>query len=409
MPARVVITGLGLLTPLGTGAGEFWRGLREARSGLSFIDRFDTRPYRVKVGGQLRGFEAGRWVRAQDPAGMDPSAAYAIAAARLALADAGLKPPHLDCFCGLALGGAESGERAWLARRADPAADLSGLLAGNSPGGLLEHLQREFAFTGRCAVVSNGCTTGADAVGLAFRSLKWGLARHPACLAGGAEAPLTPLAAGAFDRIRALSAHAAEPAALASRPFDRDRDGFVPAEGAAFVVLEELGSALARGARIYAELAGYGSSADACHMTQPDPQGTYNGRALRLALREAGLEPEDVDYVNAHGSSTPLNDRVETASLKAVFGAHARRLLVSSTKSQLGHMLGAAGSAELAATALGLFHGLAPPTINYSQPDPDCDLDYVPNAARACDMRAALSNSLGFGGLNAALALKRHA
>lgn len=409
---RVALTGIGLVTPLGLGRAANWSALIEGRSGISFIDRFDTTGHDVRIAGQVRDFDASRWMSRKDAKKMDPFIHYAVAAARLAGEDAGL-PAELPealgdataVLIGSGLGGLQTLEEAFDVLREKGISRLSPFtiprLIGNLAAG---HVSMAFGARGPSFGPVSACATGAHAIGEAARLVARGEVEM--AFAGGTEATITPLGVGGFAAMKALSTRNETPA-TASRPFDAERDGFVCAEGAGVVVLESFDSARARGAPIWAEVLGYGQSSDAHHITAPDPDGRGARTAMQAALRDAGIAPDRIDYVNAHGTSTPFNDAVETLALRAVFGDRTRAPWVSSTKSMTGHMLGAAGAVEAAYCALALAHGVVPPTINLENPDPACDLDYVPGTARARNLQYVLSNSFGFGGTNVSLVFGR--
>ena len=410
MKPRVVITGMGLVTPLGNDLRTTWEGIKSGRSGVCAITKFDPAAFPCRIAGELKGFDPLMYMTAKETHRTDPFVQYALAAALMAVEDSGLViVPHsafrIGVLVGSGRGGVTTTEKnlaAFLARGPKAVSPFyTPMSLVNMAAG---YLSMKFGATGPCLDVSTACATGTHAVGEAMKIIQRGDA--DVMIAGGAEAALTPLMLAGFCQAKALSLRNSAPE-KASRPFDRERDGFVLAEGAGVLVLEELGHAEKRGAQIRAELAGYGLSSDAYHYTRPDPLGEGAARAMALALSDAGMRPEEIDYINAHGTSTRTNDRTETLAIKKAFGSHARRLSISSSKSMLGHMLGAAGAVEAAITALALQEGVLPPTINYDIPDPECDLDYVPNTARTHAIRTALSNSLGFGGANAALVLKR--
>jgi len=408
---RVVITGLGMVSPLGLGTQENWRALTQGRSGIGPITRFDTTDYACKIAGELKGFNPEDWVARKDVKKMDLFILYALAASEIALRDGGFQvsPAEADrvgVFIGSGIGGLPSIERQHAAllkegpRRISPFF-IVGLIVNMASG----QVSIRFGAKGPNQASCTACATGSHAIGDAFEIIK----RNDAdvMIAGGAEGVITPLCVGGFAAMRALSTRNDDPPG-ASRPFDKDRDGFVIGEGAGIVLLEELGHALKRGARIYAEVAGYGLSGDAYHVSAPSEDGDGPIRVMRSALRDAGVDPSVIDYVNAHGTSTPQGDVVETRALRALFGERARRVAISSTKSMTGHLLGGAGGLETAITALAVHDDLVPPTINYTTPDPECDLDYVPNEARRMRVNYALNNSFGFGGTNAALVLKKY-
>ena len=406
---RVVITGIGLITPLGVGTEPTWSALLEGRSGVGPITRFDASDFSVQIAGEVSDFDPLVWVPKKEARHMDRFIHFAIAAAQLAFDDAGLSTPlpnpeRCGALIGVGLGGLESLELAakTLAergpRRLSPFM-IPQLIANLAPG----QVSMRLGLQGPNLSSVSACATGAHSLGDAARLIAWGEA--DVMVAGGAEATITPLGVGGFAAMKALSTRNNAPEA-ASRPFDIGRDGFVASEGAGVLVLESLEHAQARGATIYAELAGYGQSSDAHHITLPAPDGRGARAAMRLALEDAGLNPSDVGYLNAHGTSTPAGDIAESKAIRAVFGEASDQLWVSSTKSMLGHMLGAAGSVEAAVCALALKHGEVPPTINLDAPDPECDLDYVPHTARSRALKATLTNSFGFGGTNVSLALK---
>jgi 3-oxoacyl-[acyl-carrier-protein] synthase II len=408
---RVVVTGLGLVTPLGNDVATNWENLQAGRSGIDCISRFDASGLPVRIAGEVRHFEPAAYIEKRDIKKMDPFVHYAIAAAQMAIDDAHFSvaatdPERVGVLVGVGMGGIatiEEYHREFLQsglRRVTPFF-IPRLIANMAPG----QIAIRFGAQGVNYAVTSACASGGHAIGEAYRLIRFGL--QDAMLAGGTEAPVTPMGVGGFAVMRALSERNDEPQ-RASRPFDRERDGFVIAEGAGILMLESRDDAARRGARIYAEIAGYGANADAHHITAPAPGGEGAARCMRLALADADADPQEVDYINAHGTSTPYNDANETQAIKRVFGEHAARLAVSSTKSMTGHTLGAAGAIEAAYTILSIHHGVMPPTINYEHPDPECDLDYVPNVARALSLRVALSNSFGFGGANACLAFRKH-
>ena len=407
-PRRVVITGLGLVTPLGSGVESFWAGLRACRSVVSRLSRFDPAEFRSQVAGEVTDFVPEDWIEPRRARRLDRCSQFSLAAARMALADAGLDLPGEDrdrvgAMMGTALGGvskAEEQHTVYLSeglRAVDP-----GLALTVFAGAASCNLAIELGLSGPNITNGMSCASGAIAIGEAFRAVRGGEA--DVMLAGGAEAPLAPLCFGAFALIRAMSTRNDDPA-TASRPFDEGRDGFVMAEGAAVLVIEERSRARARGATIYAELRGYGITNDAHHMTAPRPDGAQATRAMRLALAEANLEPGAIGYLNAHGSSTPLNDPTESQAIRQVFGAHADHLAVSGTKGYFGHALGASGAIEAATCALAMQRGWLPPTVNLSTPGAGCDLPYLTGSGRDAAPDSVMSNSFGFGGINAVLVL----
>jgi 3-oxoacyl-[acyl-carrier-protein] synthase II len=405
----IVISGIGCVTPIGTGAGELWDGLRARRSAVRVITRFDPTPFRSRIAAEIPDFRPADHLDARQSRRLDRFSGLGVAAARLALADAELDPAREDrdrigVMMGSALGGVAQAERQAGVYQQGGLRAVDANLALTVFGGAVScNIAITFGVTGPNSTNAMSCASGTVAVGDAMRAIARGEA--DVMLAGGAEAPLSPLCYGAFAVIRAMSTRNDDPG-TASRPFDADRDGFVMGEGAAVLVLEAREHAVARGARIYGEVAGYGLTNDAHHMTAPKPGGREAARAMRLALSDAGVAPGEVGYVNAHGSSTPLNDSTETAALKAVFGDHAYRLAVSGTKGYYGHPLGASGAIEAAITALALERGWLPPTLNLGSPDPACDLDYLPQGS-AARPEVALTNSFGFGGVNASLVIRR--
>ena len=411
-PRRVAVTGASLLTPVGNDLASSWKALTEGRGGVGPITRFDAAGLKTTIAAELKDFDPGEYLDKKAVKRFDPFICYAVAAAKMALADSGLVldgklAEATGCVLGCGLGGLttiEANHEILLNRGPDRVSPFFvPMMIGNMGAG---QVAIELGIKGPNLLVSTACAAGTHAIGWAFQYIR----DHgcPAMLAGGAEAVITPLAVSGFNALKALSTRNSEPE-RASRPFDRDRDGFVIGEGSGFLLLEEWDRAVARGARIYAEVAGFGASADAFHMTAPPDDGQGAVLAMRAALEDAAaldLGLADIGYINAHGTSTGLNDVIETRAIKTVFGPLAQGLAVSSTKSMTGHLLGAAGGVEAVICALALKHGLIPPTINLDQPDPECDLDYVPNLARPARLKATLSNSFGFGGTNGCLILK---
>ena len=410
MSRRVVVTGVGLVSPLGIGTGANWEALCAGQSGIGPITRFDASQFSARIAGEVKHFDPLQFVDKKDVKKMDVFIQLAIAATEFAMKDATLKvsPEHATrtgVFIASGIGGFSTIEREHKAlleggpRRISPffiPAAIINLAAGQ--------VSIRFGAKGPNSATCTACSASAHAIGDAFEIIK----RDDAdvMIAGGSEAAITPMGVGGFAAMRALSTRNDEPQ-RASRPFERDRDGFVMGEGSGVVILEELEFARRRGASIYAELVGYGMSADAFHITAPSEDGDGGVRVMQAALKRAGVEPNQVDYINAHGTSTPYNDRLETLAIKRLFGEHARTVAISSTKSMTGHLLGAAGGLEAGITVLAIRHQLIPPTINYEIPDPECDLDYVPNVKRAAKIDYALSNSFGFGGTNGALLFKK--
>lgn len=411
MQRRVVVTGIGLVTPVGIGTEETWKNILAGASGVGPISRFDTSDYPVKIAAEVKGFEVERYVDRKTAKNLDLFVQYAVAGARMAVEDAGLDLASLDAerigsIMGCGLGGLPTIERYHQVllergvRRITPF--FIPLVIPNMGAGQISII---FGTKGPNLSVTTACAAGTHAVGIAMREIQRGTC--DVVFTGGSESTICPLAIGGFAAMKALSRRNDKPE-KASRPFDRDRDGFIIAEGAGILILEELEHARARGARIYAELTGFGLTGDAYHMAAPPEDGEGAARCMAMALADAGIAPEEVDYINAHGTSTGLNDICETRAIKQVFGEHARRLAVSSTKSMTGHMLGGAGGIEAAFTALAVHDQVAPPTINLEHPDPECDLDYVPNEKRSMRIRNAISNSFGFGGTNAVIVMKRY-
>jgi 3-oxoacyl-[acyl-carrier-protein] synthase II len=408
---RVVVTGLGTLSPVGNTADEFWTALVQGRSGVGMITRFDTTGYPTRIAGEVRNFDPLNFVDKKEARRLDPYLQYAIASAVLAVQDAALDTGKVDgtrfgVLIGSGIGGISTlleSHRNLIEKGPDRVSPFFiPMLIANMASGLVS---MRFGAKGPNSAVVTACATGNHAIGDSFKIIQ--RADADIMIAGGSEAIIIPLTIAGFCSMKAMSTRNDEPT-KAMRPFDANRDGFVAGEGAGILVLESLEHALARDARIYAEIVGYGMTGDAHHMTAPDPEGDGAARAMAAAVRDAGLDVSDVGYINAHGTSTLYNDKFETIAIKRVFGDHARRLAVSSTKSMTGHLLGAAGGIEAIATVLALHHGVLPPTINYETPDPDCDLDYIPNQARKQDVEVALSNAFGFGGTNATLAFRAY-
>ena len=408
---RVVVTGVGAVTPVGNTAEEFWAALIQGKSGIGPVTRFDASPLPTRIAGELKGFDPLRYIDKKDDRKLDPFLKYAIACAAMAVEDAGLNVERVDrtrfgVLVGSGIGGITTlleTHKVLLEKGPDRVSPFFiPMLIINMASGLIS---MRFGARGPNSSVVTACATGNHAIGDAMKIIQ----RNDAdvMIAGGSEAIILPLTFAGFCQMKAMSTRNDDPE-RASRPFDAARDGFVCGEGGGLLVLESLDHALARDARIYAEVVGYGMTGDAHHMTAPDPEADGAARAMSLALRDAGVEPSSVGYINAHGTSTLYNDKSETMAIKRVFGDHARKLAVSSTKSMTGHLLGAAGGIEAIATAFAIHHGILPPTINYETPDPDCDLDYVPNQARKQDVEIALSNAFGFGGTNATLVLRKY-
>jgi len=405
------VTGVGLVTPLGTGVQKNWDAVTAGRSGIKPIDRFsNVEAYASRIAGQVPDFRAENFIEAKEIKKMDLFIQFAIGAAVQAMDDSGLKidpdfAESVGVIIGVGLCGIETIENTKEAilnggpRKISPFF-IPKVISNLAPG----HIAIRYGAKGINLTPTSACASGTHAIGEAFHLIRRGL--QDAVITGGAEAAITPLGVGGFAAMKALSTRNEEPE-RASRPFDKDRDGFVIGEGAGVLILEEREHAIKRGAKIYAEVIGYGANGDAHHMTAPAPEGEGAARCMRLALKDAGMAPSEIDYINAHGTSTEYNDANETMAIKLVFGDHAAKLAVSSTKSMTGHLLGAAGAVEGVYSALALQHGLIPPTINYETRDPICDLDYVPNQARKADIKVVLSNSFGFGGTNACVIFRR--
>jgi len=407
---RVVVTGVGMVSPLGTSVEKSWSGAVEGRSGIRPITRFDITNFPVRIAGEVPDFDPLPYIEKKELKKMDNFIQYAVAAGSMAFEDSGYQITEenaemVGVYIGAGMGGLPAIEH-WLGVLKEKGPDrvtpfFIPMVIINLASGQVS-IKIGAKGPNSCAVTA--CATGTHSIGDAFRLIQFGVA--DVMVAGGTESTITPLCVAGFNSMKALSTRNDDPTA-ASRPFDKDRDGFVVGEGSGVVILEELESAKKRGAKIYAEVVGYGLNSDANHMTTPAPNGEGAARCMKMALKSGGINPEEVDYINAHGTSTFYNDLYETMAIKTVFGDHARKLAISSTKGMTGHLLGAAGGVEAVFTALSLYNGVLPPTINYTTPDPDCDLDYVPNAARDARPKVALSNSFGFGGTNGVLVFKR--
>jgi 3-oxoacyl-[acyl-carrier-protein] synthase II len=408
---RVVVTGMGLVTPLGIGLEKNWQSLVAGQSGIRKIDRFpNVDAFASRIAGQVPDFHAEDFIEPKEIKKMDLFIQYSVAAASMAMEHSGFKidpqeAENVGVIIGVGLCGIdtiEATERAYLdggPRKISPFF-IPKVISNLAPGQIaIRHGAKGVNWT-----PTSACASGNNAIGEAFHLIRRGL--QDVVIAGGAESAITPLGVGGFSAMKALSTRNDEPE-RASRPFDKERDGFIIAEGSGVLILEEREKAIKRGAKIHGEVIGYGANGDAHHITAPAPEGEGAARCMRLALKDAGVAPSDIDYINAHGTSTEYNDANETQAIKKVFGEHAFKLPVSSTKSMTGHLLGAAGAVEGVFSVLALGHGIIPPTINYENPDPDCDLDYVPNQARRADIRVALSNSFGFGGTNACVIFRR--
>ncbi|HET6461960.1 MAG TPA: beta-ketoacyl-ACP synthase II [Syntrophales bacterium] len=410
MKRRVVITGIGAVTPLGNSARDTWKAICEGQSGIGRITKFDVTGFRTQIAGELKNFDALNYVGKKELRKLDNFIVYALAAAGMAVSDANLlinetNAERVGVIIGSAIGGLDNLEKTRDAlvaggpRKVSPfaiPATLANLAAG--------HVSIRSGAKGPISCPTTACSSGTNAVGDAMRIICGGYA--DVMIAGGTDAAITPLGVAGFNAMRAISVRNDEPE-RASRPFDKERDGFVMAEGSGILILEELASALKRGARIYAEVVGYASTSDAYHMALPPPGHEGAARCMSAALKDARMKPADIDYINAHGTSTPPNDLYETQAIKKIFGEHASNLLVSSTKSMTGHLLGAAGALEAIISALSIYEGIIPPTINLDNPDPECDLNYVPHKARKKNINTAMSNTFGFGGVNAVLILRK--
>ena len=406
MTRRVVITGMGTVNPLSQDVSGYWAALCAGRSGVGLIEQMDTSAFRVKIGGEVKGYNPEATIDAKTVRRLDRFSQFALTAALQAVKDSGVEFAREDPYrCGAIVGSGIGGLREFEEQtgryiHGGPGKISPFVIPKMMPNAAPGNLSIQFNLCGVNTAVSTACASAANAIGDAMRTIQFGTA--DVMISGGTEAVTTPMGLGGFVSARALSTRNDDPQG-ASRPFDKDRDGFVLSEGAGIVVLEELEHARKRGARIYAEMLGVGSTADAHHITAPHPSGAGAAMAMRIALKDAKLNPEDVQYVNAHGTSTELGDAAETKAIKQVFGEYARRLAVSSTKSMIGHLLGASGGVELIACVQSIRTGVVHPTINYRTPDPECDLDYVPNTAREMPVRRAISNSFGFGGHNCCL------
>jgi 3-oxoacyl-[acyl-carrier-protein] synthase II len=407
---RVVVTGIGLVSPAGIGTQESWNALLEGKSGTDFITRFDASEYSTRIAAEVKNFDPLDFMERKEARKMDPFIQYALAAAQIAVDDSGTKPSDLEgdrcgVYVGSGIGGIGSIEETHKVllekgpSRVSPFFLISSII--NEASG---RISIRFKARGPNSATATACTTSTHSIGDSSRIISRGEA--DIMLAGGAEAPVTPVGIAGFCAMRALSVRNDEPQ-KASRPFDAKRDGFIVGEGAGILVLEELGRALKRGARIYAEIVGYGMTGDAYHVSAPSMDGEGAFRVMQRALEDSGVNPEEVNYINAHGTSTPYNDKIETLAIKRLFREHAYKIGVNSTKSMTGHLLGAAGALEAGVAALCLKNQIMPPTINYEYPDPECDLDYVPNKARQAEINYALTNSFGFGGTNGSLLLKK--
>ncbi|NLY84226.1 MAG: beta-ketoacyl-ACP synthase II [Acholeplasmataceae bacterium] len=413
MKRRVVITGLGPVSPIGTGKEEFWKNLTAGKSGVGLITRFDTTDFDVKIAAEVKDFDYTLYVDKKEGKRMDRVTHFAVAAAKLAIEDAKLDLGSINQVrAGVCVGSGIGGIDTFVEQTTKyvekgPSKISPFFIPMEIPNMPAGQISIALGFKGPNTAIVTACATGTNCIGDAFRTIQYGDA--DLMIAGGSEAAISPVAVGGFSNMKALAGNNENPE-KASCPFDKKRDGFVMGEGAGVVLLEELEHAKSRGAHIYAEICGYGMTSDAYHITAPDPSGEMPAACMKAAIDDAEIKPEEVGYINAHGTSTHRNDLNETIAAKKVFGAHAYKLAISSNKSMIGHLLGAAGGVEAIATALTIEQGIIPPTINYEDPDIDeeLDLDYVPNVARKAEVKAALSNSFGFGGHNATILLKRY-
>ena len=412
MARRVVITGLGTVNPLGNNVKDYWRRVQNCENGIGRITSFDPAPYPSQVAGEVKDFDPSQYLEKKEIRRMDLFCLYAVVAAMEAMKDAGISdgvvdPPRIGCVLGNGIGGIKTIcdqvlRHAEIGMRGIHPLLIPKMISNIAPA----QIAIRFNAQGPSYTVVTACSSAADAIGSSLHLIQNGTA--DVMITGGTEAPLVPVAAAGFCAIQALSTKYNDAPERASRPFDKNRDGFVMAEGAGIIIIEELEHAKRRGAPIYAELAGFGISCDANHLTAPHPEGRGGIQAMQMALKTAGLEPKDIDYINAHGTSTPLNDPTETKAIKAVFGEEVKRIKTSSTKSMVGHLLGGAGGVEAIVCALALKEQYYPGTRNLEEPDPECDLDYLPGKGMKGEMRALLSNSLGFGGHNGILCMKRY-
>lgn len=410
-PRRVVVTGLGVVSSLGLGAETFWRALKQGKTNIDKITHFDPSPFPSHLAGEVRDFTASEWMDSKEARRMARFSQFAVASAKMALEDANFSIDRANGYrVGVVMGtgigsmGALTDEHEVMLQKG-PNRVSPFFIPSMLPNMAAAQISRIFGAKGYNSTTVTACAAGTQAIGEGFEAIRRGDA--DVMLVGGSDASICALGLAGFCACRALSTRNDDPK-HASRPFDAKRDGFVPGEGAAVMIIESLEHALARGGRIYAEIAGFGATSDAYHMVAPDPEGRGAARAMQVALESAGVKPEEVDYINAHGTSTPLNDATETKAIKQVFGEHAYKIPISSTKSMVGHLLGAAGAVESVATILSIWEGYIHPTINLEVPDPECDLDYVPNVGRDAEIRVALKNSFGFGGQNACLVFKKY-
>jgi 3-oxoacyl-[acyl-carrier-protein] synthase II len=411
MKRRVVITGTGSITPLGIGTQTFWNAIKEGKSGIDIVTRFDVSTnYPTMIAGEVKDFDPEQYIDKKEAKRMDRYTQFAVAAAKIAIEDAALDMETIDkervgVILGTGIGGLQvlEDQHSVLVNKGPERVSpfFIPMMIANMAAGQIAIMT---GAKGMNETVVTACASGTNAVGDAFKCIQRGDAEI--IITGGTEAPITPLAFAGFCSLKAMSRRNDDPK-TASRPFDAERDGFIMSEGAGVLILEEYEHAVKRGANILAEVVGYGCTSDAYHITAPAPNGEGGARAMAIAIKDAGIEPTEIGYINAHGTSTEMNDKLETLGIKKVLGEHAHKVAISSTKSMTGHMLGAAGGVEAIISALALKEGFLPPTINYNNPDPECDLDYVPNKGRKADIKYAISNSLGFGGQNATICLKR--
>lgn len=411
MKKRVVVTGIGAITPIGIGKDAYWQALKLGKSGIDRISKFDPSDYDTQIAAEVKDFDPNQYIDKKEAKRMDRFTQFAVAASKMALEDAAIDTEKIDPYrfgvvLGSGIGGIETLEKEHEKLLTKGPGRVSPffipMMISNIGAG---QVSMTFGAKGPNTTVVTACASSTNSIGEAFKIIQRG--DGDIMITGGAEASITPLSIAGFCSMKAMSTRNDDPKG-ASRPFDKDRDGFVMGEGAGILILEELEHALKRGAHIYGEIVGYGMSADAYHITAPAPEGEGAARAMKNALIDAHIQPEAVDYINAHGTSTPYNDKFETMAIKSVFGEHAYRLAVSSTKSMTGHLLGAAGAIEAIACIMAINDHFLPPTINYTTPDPECDLDYVPNKGREREVNYALSNSLGFGGHNASILFKKY-
>ncbi len=409
---RVVVTGMGVLTPIGNDMESFWNAVKEGKCGIDKVTKFDVSEYKCRVAGELKDFDPTQYIEKKDARKMDPCTQYALVAGNMAFEASGINmededPWRIGVITGSGIGGIQTFEDQYAVKMSKGPGRVSPFFIPMMISNMsAAQIAMKIKAQGANMNVVSACASGTHAIGEAFRNIQYGTS--DAIIAGGAEAAITPMAFAGFCNMKALSTCSNDEPQKASRPFDANRDGFVMGEGAGFLVLEELEHAKARGANIICEMVGYGATDDAYHITSPLPGGAGGAKAMELALKDAGIKPADVTYINAHGTSTKYNDKFETEAIKSVFGEDAYKVAVSSTKSMTGHLLGAAGGVEAVVCAKAIEDGFIPATINYADPDPDCDLDVVPNIGRSREVRCAISNSFGFGGHNATIVFKKY-